>query len=90
MRSAGLSRRGARLIGASPTPAYLNEHFNRRDDRYCPQRNPDGYLALCVAEELGIPYSQVKAVVADTVDFVRNLFAAPAREPTQPPDEARP
>lgn len=30
-----------------------------------------------------------EAVVADTVDFVRNLFAAPAREPNQPPDEAR-
>ena len=72
MRSAGLSRRGARLIGASPTPAYLNEHFNRRDDRYCPQRNPDGYLALCVAEN----------------NLVWDLLAPKVRAPRDVPPEA--
>lgn len=31
-------------------PRYLLEHFDRREDAYDAILNPDGYVALCLAE----------------------------------------
>ncbi len=31
-------------------PDYLYAHFDRRQDRYDPETNPNGYIGLCVAE----------------------------------------
>lgn len=47
---AGLSRRGRALLTGSSMPEYLVEHFRRAPDRWPPESAPDGYLALCVAE----------------------------------------
>lgn len=46
----GLSARGRRLVTGSDMPEYLVEHFRRAGDAWRPDSNPDGYLALCVAE----------------------------------------
>jgi aspartate/methionine/tyrosine aminotransferase len=45
-----LSARGARLVANPPVPAYLLEHFTHVDDVWDADGNPDGYIALCVAE----------------------------------------
>ncbi len=50
MPSSTLSRRGAQLAESPPFAAYLREHFARSADAWHPQANPDGYIALCVAE----------------------------------------
>ena len=46
----GLSRRGAQLVAQSPVPAYILEHQARSRDRWHPETNPEGYVALCIAE----------------------------------------
>ncbi|MFO7549574.1 MAG: aminotransferase class I/II-fold pyridoxal phosphate-dependent enzyme [Acidimicrobiia bacterium] len=45
-----LSRRGRRLIDDSRLAAYIAVNLARGDDRYEPTLNPDGYVALCTAE----------------------------------------
>lgn len=45
-----LSGRGEDLLARPPTPPYLREHFARRGDPWHPERNPGGYVAMCVAE----------------------------------------
>ncbi len=45
-----LSRRGARLAAQSPMPEYILEHRARSGSRWHPEANPDGYVALCIAE----------------------------------------
>ncbi len=48
--AAPLSRRGRKLVDQPLMGEYLLEHFARRDDSYNPISNPDGYIALCLAE----------------------------------------
>ena len=45
-----LSRRGQRLIDSPPMPDYIAEHFARAGRRWDPERCPDGYIGLCIAE----------------------------------------
>ena len=45
-----LSQRGRRLVDQPFMAPYLLEHFARRDDAYHEESNPDGYVALCLAE----------------------------------------
>lgn len=45
-----LSSRGRLLAESPPSPEYLLEHFARRDRSYDEDARPDGYVALCVAE----------------------------------------
>jgi aspartate/methionine/tyrosine aminotransferase len=45
-----LSARGAQLVANPPAAAYLLEHFARLGDAWDAEQNPDGYIALCVAE----------------------------------------
>jgi aspartate/methionine/tyrosine aminotransferase len=46
----GLSRRGAQMAAHSPMPEYLTEHFARSGSQWHPNDNPEGYVALCIAE----------------------------------------
>lgn len=48
--SAPLSERGRRLADNAPMSGYITAHFERIEDRYDPESNPDGYIGLCVAE----------------------------------------
>ena len=45
-----LSARGRNLIEKPPFAPYLTAHFERQQSAYHPDRQPDGYIALCVAE----------------------------------------
>jgi aspartate/methionine/tyrosine aminotransferase len=45
-----LSARGAQLVARPPFAAYILEHFTHGDDAWDAETNPDGYIALCVAE----------------------------------------
>jgi len=45
-----LSRRGARLIANPPVAPYILEHFTRSGQGWDPEKRPDGYVALCIAE----------------------------------------
>jgi aspartate/methionine/tyrosine aminotransferase len=45
-----LSERGRELVSNPPFAAYLREHFLRSGDVWHPETNPDGYVALCIAE----------------------------------------
>jgi aspartate/methionine/tyrosine aminotransferase len=45
-----LSRRGQRLLDSPPMASYLHEHFARVERAWDPITCPDGYVALCVAE----------------------------------------
>lgn len=45
-----LSRRGRRLADHPPFARYLREHFARAGEPWHPVERPDGYIALCVAE----------------------------------------
>ena len=45
-----LSVRARALLDRSPVPAYIDTHFERSDDAWHPERNPDGYIGLCIAE----------------------------------------
>lgn len=46
----GLSRRGQRLVDASPTPEYFQVHSERSAMPYDAKSCPDGYIPFCVAE----------------------------------------
>jgi aspartate/methionine/tyrosine aminotransferase len=50
MSEPSLSARGAQLVASPPLAKYLLEHFTHGDDVWDADRNPDGYIALCVAE----------------------------------------
>ncbi len=45
-----LSRRGQSLIDSPPVAGYILEHFARVADAWDPDTRPDGYVALCIAE----------------------------------------
>jgi len=45
-----LSARGQGLLEQAPLPEYIHIHFERLDDHYDAETNPDGYIGLCVAE----------------------------------------
>lgn len=45
-----LSRRGQRLIEQPPFAPYILEHFARNLEPWDPASRPDGYIALCIAE----------------------------------------
>jgi aspartate/methionine/tyrosine aminotransferase len=45
-----LSARGAQLVANPPVAAYILEHFACSGDAWDAEQNPDGYIALCVAE----------------------------------------
>nr|HMQ24012.1 hypothetical protein [Planctomycetota bacterium] len=45
-----LSARSAKLTIASPMEHYILEHFSRQADAWDARENPDGYIALCIAE----------------------------------------
>ncbi len=45
-----LSRRGAQLAAHSPMAEYILEHRARSSSRWHPDSNPEGYVALCIAE----------------------------------------
>jgi aspartate/methionine/tyrosine aminotransferase len=45
-----LSARGQGLLDRAPMPDYLHAHFDRLDDHYDADTNPDGYIGVCVAE----------------------------------------
>jgi aspartate/methionine/tyrosine aminotransferase len=45
-----LSSRGAQLVASPPLAAYILEHFAHGSDAWDAETNPDGYIALCVAE----------------------------------------
>ncbi len=48
--TAVLSDRGRRLVERPPLAEYIATHFERSAAPYDPQRAPDGYIALCIAE----------------------------------------
>ena len=64
-----LSRRGEQLAAHSPMPAYILEHRARSGARWHPDTNPEGYVALCVAENKLME------------DLVLPRFAAESRPP---------
>lgn len=45
-----LSARGQRLVANPPLAPYILEHFSRFEDAWDPSTNPNGYIALCIAE----------------------------------------
>jgi aspartate/methionine/tyrosine aminotransferase len=45
-----LSRRGARLADSPSVPEYVLAHFERSEEPWDPRERPDGYVALCIAE----------------------------------------
>jgi len=47
-----LSLRARRLLADPPNAEYLREHFLRSAASYDAATNPDGYIALCIAENL--------------------------------------
>ena len=48
--SSALSQRGRQLVEHPPFAPYLLEHFARGGEAWEPATRPDGYIALCVAE----------------------------------------
>ena len=50
MNNSTLSARGQALVDSPSMPAYLIEHFQRSERPYHPAEAPDGYIAMCVAE----------------------------------------
>jgi aspartate/methionine/tyrosine aminotransferase len=77
-----LSARGARLVASPPVAAYLLEHFARSGDAWDAEQNPDGYIALCVAEnrsmwDVLVPqlaaYREVPGRVLGYDDMIGNL-----------------
>ena len=48
--AAELSARGKGLNDNAPMPGYLHAHFDRLDDHFDAETNPDGYIGLCIAE----------------------------------------
>ncbi|MEZ4647625.1 MAG: aminotransferase class I/II-fold pyridoxal phosphate-dependent enzyme [Candidatus Eisenbacteria bacterium] len=45
-----ISKRGRRLLDTPPMSPYIHEHFARSEAPWHPVDRPDGYVALCVAE----------------------------------------
>ncbi|PRQ03912.1 aminotransferase class I/II-fold pyridoxal phosphate-dependent enzyme [Enhygromyxa salina] len=45
-----LSARGQQLVASPPLAPYILEHFARVEDAWDPSTNPNGYIALCIAE----------------------------------------
>lgn len=45
-----LSRRGAQLVANPPMAEYIGEHFARAHAAWHPEHDPDGYVAMCIAE----------------------------------------
>jgi aspartate/methionine/tyrosine aminotransferase len=50
MASEQLSRRGQQLLNQPPFAPYILEHFARQANAWDPVTCPDGYIALCIAE----------------------------------------
>ena len=48
--TAGLSKRGERLVASPPLPEYIQENFARVGESCHPVSNPDGYVSMCIAE----------------------------------------
>ena len=48
--ASGLSQRGADLVREPPLPEYVSEHYARQEEAWDAQARPDGYIALCIAE----------------------------------------
>jgi aspartate/methionine/tyrosine aminotransferase len=47
-----LSKRAQQLLASPPNAEYLREHFVRSVAPYDPVSNPDGYIPMCIAENL--------------------------------------
>jgi aspartate/methionine/tyrosine aminotransferase len=47
-----LSRRGRQLIDSPPLAEYILEHFGRADRTWHATDRPDGYVPLCIAENM--------------------------------------
>jgi len=45
-----VSERAERLLASPPLPQYIHEHFERRGEPWDGDRNPDGYVSMCIAE----------------------------------------
>lgn len=49
--TSGLSERGRDIVANPPAAEYIRAHLDRSgDDPFHPEHNPNGYIALCVAE----------------------------------------
>ncbi|MCP3990414.1 MAG: aminotransferase class I/II-fold pyridoxal phosphate-dependent enzyme [Actinomycetia bacterium] len=48
--TAPLSARARALLDSPAVPEYIDTHFERSEDAWHPERNPDGYIAFCIAE----------------------------------------
>lgn len=48
--NASLSQRGQRLVADPPTAPYIKRHFELTENNWNADTNPDGYVALCIAE----------------------------------------
>ena len=69
----GLSRRGDRLVNNRPIARYIDEHFNRVDDSWSPE-NPDGYVAMCIAENK-LVWDLIEPKLAASRDVPARVFA---------------
>ena len=45
-----ISKRGRQLLDTPPMAPYIHEHFARSEAPWHPVDRPDGYIALCIAE----------------------------------------
>lgn len=63
----GLSRRGAQLVTQSPVPPYILEHQARSRERWHPDTSPEGYVALCIAENKLMGDFLVPRLAADSL-----------------------
>jgi hypothetical protein len=61
----GLSRRAQDMLAGGSEPEYLRRHSECLSDLFDPVTNPDGYIALCEAEN-----RLVAEMVADRLDRV--------------------
>lgn len=48
----GISARANRQLSKQGRFVYYDEHHRRKRDRYHPSENPDGYIGLCVSENM--------------------------------------
>ncbi len=66
---AHLSRRGQSLIDSPPLAGYIGEHFARADQAWDAHERPDGYIALCIAEN--------KRMAGELLSALRHYADAP-------------
>jgi aspartate/methionine/tyrosine aminotransferase len=62
-----ISQRGQRLIASPPLSPYILEHFVRADQAWDAATRPDGYVALCIAENKHMA-APLLAALAKTTD----------------------